>query len=182
MNYDKFVLSAFSLIAILVAADVIADLNQGVSFQHIGIEIGIFLVAAFGGASVTLNALRTLVNRESNLRKDMERVEREREHWRKQARAYLTGLGESIDAQFDRWQFTAAEKAVGLLVLKGLSHKEIANVRGTAEKTVRQQAAALYAKAGMEGKLQLLAFFLDDLMLSSDLVESAPGERVNSVG
>jgi DNA-binding CsgD family transcriptional regulator len=60
---------------------------------------------------------------------------------------------------------TEAEKEVGLLMLKGLSHKEIANIRNSSEKTVRQQAGAVYAKSGLEGKGQLSAFFLEDLMI-----------------
>ncbi|MCB0322699.1 MAG: response regulator transcription factor [Bdellovibrionales bacterium] len=52
-----------------------------------------------------------------------------------------------------------------MLILKGLSHKEIADVRQTTEKTVRRQATSLYAKAGLENRAQLSAFFLEDLLL-----------------
>lgn len=52
-----------------------------------------------------------------------------------------------------------------LLLLKGLSHKVIAEVRATSERTVRQQALAVYRKAGLAGRAELAAFFLEDLLL-----------------
>ena len=45
---------------------------------------------------------------------------------------------EAIKAQFLDWQLTKSEQEVALLLLKGLSFKEIAAVRQTQEKTVRQ--------------------------------------------
>lgn len=58
-----------------------------------------------------------------------------------------------------------AEKEVALLLLKGLSHKDIADVRSVTEATARQQARAVYKKAGLAGRNDLAAFFLEDLLL-----------------
>jgi DNA-binding NarL/FixJ family response regulator len=52
-----------------------------------------------------------------------------------------------------------------LLLLKGLSHREIGELRRTSEATVRQQALAVYRKAGLRGRTELSAFFLEDLLL-----------------
>ncbi|MBT8470373.1 MAG: helix-turn-helix transcriptional regulator [Myxococcales bacterium] len=68
-------------------------------------------------------------------------------------------------AKRDRWRLSPAEKEVALLLLKGLSHKEIAKVRSVTETTARQQARAVYRKAGLSGRHDLAAFFLEDLML-----------------
>ena len=76
----------------------------------------------------------------------------------------LVELGSAIRRQFEAWQLTSAEQEVGLLLLKGLSHKEIAGVRRTSEATIRQQAAAVYQKAGLSGRAALSAFFLEDLL------------------
>jgi DNA-binding NarL/FixJ family response regulator len=54
---------------------------------------------------------------------------------------------------------------VALLLLKGLAHKEIADARETSERTVRQQSLAIYRKAGLSGRAELSAFFLEDLLL-----------------
>ena len=73
----------------------------------------------------------------------------------------------AIDAQFDRWALSSAEREVALLLLKGLSHKEIAPLRGCSERTVRHQARAVYRKAGLAGRIELAAFFLEDLLVPS---------------
>ena len=70
-----------------------------------------------------------------------------------------------MDQQFQAWGMTAAEREVGLLILKGLSHKEIAALRATTDATVRQQAQAIYRKAGLPGKTAFSAYFLEDLFV-----------------
>jgi DNA-binding CsgD family transcriptional regulator len=98
------------------------------------------------------------------LMRDLEIARIEGQRWRNEARTLLSGLGEAIDAQFSRWNLTDAEREVALLLLKGLSLKEIAAVRATSERTIRAQAAALYTKAGVTGRAALSAFFLEDLL------------------
>lgn len=95
---------------------------------------------------------------------DLEIARLQGQRWRAEARALLNGLGEAIDAQFSRWNLTEAEREVALLLLKGLSLKEIAAIRATTERTVRAQARSLYTKAGLTGRAALSAFFLEDLL------------------
>ena len=73
---------------------------------------------------------------------------------------------------------TAAEREVGLLILKGLSHKEIARLRATTEATVRQQAQAIYRKAGLPGKTAFSAYFLEDLF-TPDLISEAAIDEID---
>jgi DNA-binding CsgD family transcriptional regulator len=99
-----------------------------------------------------------------NVVRDLEVARLQGQRWRSEARSLLNGLGDAIDEQFKRWNLTEAEREVALLLLKGLSLKEIAQVRSTSERTIRAQARALYAKAGLTGRAALSAFFLEDLM------------------
>jgi DNA-binding CsgD family transcriptional regulator len=96
--------------------------------------------------------------------RDLELARVQGQRWRSEARTYLNGLGEAIEAQFSRWSLTDAEREVALLLLKGLSHKEIATVRAVSERTIREQARAVYAKSGLTGRAGLSAFFLEDLL------------------
>jgi DNA-binding CsgD family transcriptional regulator len=73
------------------------------------------------------------------------------------------GLAEVVKEQFEAWGLTQTEKEVAMLMLKGLSFKEIAAVRDTLEKTVRQQASAIYRKAGVSGRHAFAAWFIEDL-------------------
>ena len=96
--------------------------------------------------------------------RDLEVARLQGQRWRAEARSLLNGLGDAIDIQFSRWNLTEAEREVALLLLKGLSLKEIAAVRATSERTIRAQAQALYSKAGLSGRASLSAFFLEDLL------------------
>jgi DNA-binding CsgD family transcriptional regulator len=98
------------------------------------------------------------------LMRDLEVARLQGQRWRSESRSLLNGLGEAIDAQFSRWNLTEAEREVALLLLKGLSVKEISAVRATSERTIRAQSASLYSKAGLTGRAALSAFFLEDLL------------------
>src|SRR5262245_60225642 len=103
--------------------------------------------------------------------RDLEVARIEGQRWRHEARTLLSGLGDAIDEQFSRWNLTDAEREVALLLLKGLSVKEIAAVRATSERTIRAQAASLYTKAGLTGRAALSAFFLEDLLAPIETTE-----------
>jgi len=90
------------------------------------------------------------------------------EHWRNENRQLVNGLSSAIKAKFDAWALTEAESDIGLLLLKGLSHKEVADIRQTSERTVREQARSLYRKSGLSGRADLAAFFLEDLLPARD--------------
>ena len=81
-------------------------------------------------------------------------------------------LSEVINQQFQAWSLTPAERDVGLLALKGLDVAEIAELRGAAQGTVRAQLTRIYAKAGVSGRAQFAAFFVEDL-LGAGVPESA---------
>lgn len=74
------------------------------------------------------------------------------------------GLRQAVESQFDDWGLTASEREVGWLLLKGLSTREIAELRSTQEKTARQQASSIYQKAGLSGRHAFAAWFIEDLM------------------
>jgi hypothetical protein len=81
------------------------------------------------------------------LLRDLEVARIEGQRWRMESRSLLAGLGEAIDAQFSRWNLTEAEREVALLLLKGLSLKEVAAVRATAERTIRAQKTCWHRSA-----------------------------------
>lgn len=103
--------------------------------------------------------------------RDLDVARMQGQRWRSKARAHLKGLGEAIDAQFTSWSLTEAERDVALLLLKGLSSKEVAAVRDASERTVREQARSIYAKAGLSGRAALSAFFLEDLLVPIEGLE-----------
>ena len=105
--------------------------------------------------------------------RDLDAARIQGRQWRDETRMLLKGLGEAIDRQFLAWKLTEAEREVGLLILKGMSLKEIAAMRLTSERTIRAQAQSIYAKAGLSGRAALSAFFLEDLLAPIDRVDGA---------
>lgn len=165
--YQRTILITFLFIALLLSLDILFDIREGTTWSHVAIEIVAFIAASIPCILALFMVLKGFMEKETSFRQDIQRLNCEKEQWKTRTHTYLTGLSEAIDAQFEKWGFSPAEKDIALLVLKGLSHKEIADARGTVEKTVRQQAGSIYAKAGLEGKSQLSAFFLDDLQFVS---------------
>lgn len=94
---------------------------------------------------------------------DLDHAREEGAAWRAQSRKLMDGLSEAIAAQFEAWNLTPAEADIAGLVLKGLSLKEIAELRHTSEATIRQQAQGIYRKSGLSNRAQLSAYFLEDL-------------------
>jgi len=165
------VLVAFAAVALLAAVDLLSDLRGGTTVGHVVAEGGGFLVAMAGAVFMARRLLRVVrserVAREeaSALAERLKETEAEAARWRGEVRDLLNGLGAALDRQFERWKLSPAEKEVALLLLKGLSHKELAEVRSITEATARQQARAVYKKAGLSGRNDLAAFFLEDLLL-----------------
>ena len=126
-----------------------------------------------------MRARRGLEARVQDLAQRLDRSHADAEHWKAEAREMLAGLGAAIDAQFERWKLTEAERGVGLLLLKGLSSKEIAEARRTSERTVRQQALAIYRKTGLAGRAELAAFFLEDLLLPTQRTDLEKNLRMS---
>lgn len=184
-------LAIFLLVSTLAGLDLIADLSQDAGPVHLAIE-GLLVLGGLFGSFSMMRALQqtTARNRALQTNADALRVKlRARTHearalneelsqtraralqWQREARELMQGLSVAIDRQFDRWELTEAEKEVAMLLLKGLSHKEIAALRQTSDATTRQQARAVYKKGDLSGRNELAAFFLEDLLLPPDVTD-----------
>ncbi len=146
---DRLATLLFSIVVALIGADLLSDAGSGASAGHLGIE-AVAAVVASGGSLWFLR--RALVDR------------RGAAAWRARAEELLAGVGQTIEAQLKAWGLSPAEGEVALLLLKGLSFKEIAQVRDTSERTARDQARAVYRKAGVAGRAELSAWFIEDLL------------------
>lgn len=152
------------IIAVLASVDIYNDYFEGVATWHISIEAIVGLVALAGVFYLIKGRfrLKRTLAREQQFSKDLQ-VEAQK--WRRVSKKYMEGLSVEIDNQLDRWDLTKAEKDITFLLLKGLSNKEIAEVRDTSVQTIRTQTNAIYTKSGLSGRSELSAFFLEDLLL-----------------
>lgn len=101
-------------------------------------------------------------------------------------RAHETSLKASLDAmkqglntmilqKVDSLHLTPAEQEVAILTLKGYSLAETASLRGTSEGTVKVQAHAVYRKANVSSRAELILFCIEDAVEASIAGEAAFG-------
>ena len=76
-----------------------------------------------------------------------------------------------LEERFSEWALTPAERDVALFAIKGFSTQDIAELRGVSEGTIKAQTNAIYRKAGVTGRPQLLSVFIDEL------VDDTPGPQ-----
>jgi len=153
--------------ALLMALEVWTETDRVTLGDFLGDALAMaLLVTSATGVSLLTGRFQKEREEKQALLHDLAVARAEGQAWRESAQSYLTGLGEEIEKQFERWQLTAAEREVGLLMLKGFSHRELAGLRGTTEATVRHQAQSIYQKAALPGRSALCAYFLEDLLPS----------------
>ena len=141
-----------------LAIDVVIDL-AGIDYEtHIqGSDAVEYLVVAALAVSLAVSLFE--VRRVLGRQKRMEQ----------QINAASGAFAKLLDDHFDEWSLTPSERDVALLAIKGFSLAEIASLRQTREGTVKAQCNAIYRKAGVIGRPQLLSLFIDEL-LSGPLV------------
>lgn len=143
------------LTALFFAYDIVADLlDDDEGRLHVVIEALVFLAVSL----VLARELRRVRQLSATVCEQQSRMAR------------LSGeLMLVMQQQFKQWQLSPSESEVALLLIKGLSMKEISELRAVKEKTVRQQATSIYAKSGYAGRHELAAHFIEDLMNVSSL-------------
>ena len=101
-------------------------------------------------------------------------VLQERNDARERLRRASGAFMDLLEERFGEWALTPAERDVALFAIKGMSTAEIAMLRTTSEGTVKAQTNAIYRKAGVSGRPQLLSLFIDDLMRDDVAEEIRP--------
>ena len=154
---------AVGALIVLMLIDLVTELDERTSTFHVSVE-GSAIVAGLAAATALVQHMRRMSREAHSLRERLAASRADAERWARDARSLIEGLAGAIDEQLERWRLSAAEKEIALLLLKGLEHKEIASLRGVSETTARQQARSVYRKAGLSGRHELAAFFLEDLL------------------
>lgn len=160
---DKLIAIILLIIMCLNFFDVLTDISLGVPVWHVFSESLIVLVSGVGA----LFLIKDIYARTSDIARLKQELLISDDKFRnitdemKNARHEYSAV---IHSQFKQWLLTPSEQDVAMLLLKGLSFKEISGVRNTKEKTVRQQASVIYSKANVEGRHEFAAWFLEDFL------------------
>ncbi|MBT3235902.1 MAG: hypothetical protein HN353_08120 [Bdellovibrionales bacterium] len=154
---------ALILMGIFIIADLSYDYAQDGYGPHFFGEL-IILALCFIGVVFLVRALLIKKREIESLQTKLQTDRQDLIHWKNESKKYIDGLSQVIDQQFNSWLLSPGEKDIAMLLLKGLTTREIASIRNTKEKTIRQQATSIYKKANISGRQELAAFFLEDLL------------------
>lgn len=163
-----FVISVFATSAIEIssefaAGESIAAMWDDVLWIVISAGCVLYYLCERRIKSKEINELRVKLN---NARGKLAEIDKHSKEIANQYRAVM-------QKQFEAWSLSASEQDVVIGMLKGLTFREIAGLRETREKTVRQQASAVYRKAGVSSRSELTAWFFED-MLDPPRVDTNP--------
>jgi DNA-binding CsgD family transcriptional regulator len=146
-----FFLQAFC--ALFFGLDALADLTGNASLAHLGesdvmehVVTGVLIISLI----FTGRQLWMLLDRQTRLEQQMHIAS--------------GAFAELLDAHFDDWGLTPSERDVALMAIKGLSIADMARLRETKNGTIKAQCNAVYRKAGVTGRPQLLSVFIEELM------------------
>lgn len=153
----------FAIVVIACGVDLIDDLSHGADTGHIFKE-AIVINISFVAIIWFLLGLHQQKLEIKSLRQELEAAKNPQAKPEKYVLEARKKLRDVVTKQFTDWMLTDSEIDVGWLLLKGLSLKEIAIVRNTQEKTVRQQASSIYKKAGVGGRHAFSAWFIEDIL------------------
>ncbi|MEZ5568318.1 MAG: hypothetical protein R3E54_08285 [Halioglobus sp.] len=160
---EPFIVVFLLLVAIASTIDLVADLQEGVNTSHVLQEATILVIAlaSLGWIGFSLRSN----NRElRKLQIELKELKNQPQTQPKEVVEIKRRLATVITDQFESWLLTKSEREIGLLLLKGFSLREIAALRGTSEKTIRQQASSIYKKAGLSGRYAFSAWFIEDIL------------------
>ena len=167
----------FALFTVLIVIDIAHDLASGIAVYHVVLEL-LMMLAAVAGAFYFWRWLRVARQVERDLAQDLKKARAETSRWQEEEQHLLNNLRKAINRQFTQWDFSSTDKEIALCLLKGLSLKEIAKLRGSTFNSIRQQAHLLYNKAGLGGRAELSAYFLGELLLP----DVAPDKATDPAG
>jgi DNA-binding NarL/FixJ family response regulator len=158
------------LIAMLLAVtgintmDFIKDIYHGDEWLHIGLEV-LTVGLCIGGIIMLIRMMFHRAHVFSQLSRKVEEANNNLMLIRSKLKEIGREYSKYVREQFAAWNLTHSEQEVALMLLKGLSFKEIADIRKTQEKTVRQQASAIYGKSSVAGRHEFSAWFFEDMLI-----------------
>jgi DNA-binding CsgD family transcriptional regulator len=160
---EIYLILIFLIMATAGGVDLIMDFSHGTDMSHV-IQEAVVVSLSLVALAWLLRDIRRQGLEIEALRQELSSTQQSAHKPEKYILDARSSLQSVITRQFQDWQLTNSEQEVGRLLLKGLSLKEIAAIRNTLEKTVRQQASSIYRKADLPGRHAFSAWFIEDIL------------------
>ncbi|MQQ10014.1 helix-turn-helix transcriptional regulator [Epibacterium sp. SM1979] len=147
-----------SLCAIVFLGDIIGDVLVPDVGEDEGRHVIFEILATFGLIAAIFFEIRIL-----------RRLTQQRARLETALSDAQSAVFDVIEAQFDLWALSPAERDVATFLVKGLSTAEIAEMRGSKEGTVKAQLNAIYRKSGCANRSEVMSQLIDTLMGRRDV-------------
>lgn len=142
--------------------DELVDLGHGESPLIAWVEI-LIVSASLGFIFYITRLLYQNVTQQEKMAKTLHQVKQQLHSSNQRLQQGKEAFRKTIDWQLNEWQFTQAQKEIAILLLRGLTVKEIADQRHVQEKTIRNHLSAIYDKSGLPGRHVFCSWFLEGL-------------------
>jgi DNA-binding CsgD family transcriptional regulator len=144
-----------------VSRDMAAAGLQAFTDPHLLPELGA-VIGLIIGILVEGRFLMGMLRRQAQMARDL--------------RVAAGALNDLMADYFRSWSLTPSEQDVAAFTIKGYSIAEVAAFRKSAEGTVKTHLNAIYRKAGVAGRAQLVSLLVEDL-LRTPLIGAAADPR-----
>ena len=168
LHSQKILLGLFFIIMSIYSSyevyDELSDLiNNNETIWHVSAEI-LIVIFSYSGLVYFIYLITKQNKKQKFLETNLIKIRKDLESSNIRLQKGKKDYQKVIQWQFTEWLLSPSEKKVALLLLKGLSLKEIATCRTTREKTVRKQASTIYSKSKLGGRHELSAWFFEDML------------------
>ncbi len=151
------------LFLIVIAVNISDFFEDGLNQEDAWIKV-LTTGLSLWGIIMSIRQMKSRFNEISALHKKIEESESSLKLTGEKLKQIGKEYSKYLHKQFDAWKLSPSEKEIAVLMLKGLSFVEIAEARDTKEKTVRQQASALYKKTNVSSRHEFSAWFFEDML------------------
>lgn len=162
---DYFIYSVIPLgiTSTFILFDVIEELSSGLGVKFIILELAIGASSFIGFFSMLRKYLQEK-NITEDLAEELSNLKSDAAQWRRKIQLISVQFSQALDLQLEEWGLSSAEKEITILLMKGMSAKDIAQLRQTSEKTVRTHLTSIYRKSKLNNRYELAAYFIDGLI------------------
>lgn len=136
--------------AVVFVDSVLSDAVEDIGFDWHQISSALAVLALMAGIVFETFYLIGLLRRKANLERSVGMAS--------------SAFHDVIESRFSEWQLTASEHDVATLMVKGLSIAEIANIRGSAEGTVKAHLNSIYRKSSTRNRAEVLSAIMDTML------------------
>lgn len=160
-----------ALVFLLVSLDITLDIVEGLPMKAMIYDLlleGSILVLVILSTNSIWRKLKVEKESKSKLENRLNETVLKASIWEKKSKDFVSEFHSHLLSKFFDWSLSKSEKEVAVLLLKGLTSKEIASIRFTSERTIRNQCRSIYEKAGFKSKNELKGYFLSELIVDLD--------------